>query len=204
MNSNKPLIIGITGGSASGKTLFLEALFARFNQDEITLISQDNYYHPIELQTKDPNGIENFDLPSSINHLKFAEDIQRLIAGETIHLKEYTFNNKGAIPKELTIFPSKILVVEGIFVFHFKEISQLIDLKIFIDATDEIKLQRRIQRDAKERGYDLNDVLYRWENHVRPTYLEFIRPHKMHADLIIPNNQDFQKGLDVLVSYLKK
>ncbi len=199
----KPFIIGITGGSASGKTLFLKELFERFKEGEISLVSQDNYYKPIEEQTKDVNGIENFDLPTAINHTKFSKDIQKLIQGERLELKEYTFNKKDVIPKDIIIEPTKIIVVEGIFVFHFPEVSNLIDLKIFIDATDEIKLNRRIQRDAVERGYDINDVLYRWENHVTPTYNEFIRPHKMHSDLIVMNNQHFRKGLDVLVAYLK-
>lgn len=172
-------------------------------EGEISLVSQDNYYKPIEEQTKDVNGIENFDLPSAINHTKFSKDIQKLITGEKLVLKEYTFNKKDVIPKDIIIEPTKIIVVEGIFVFHFPEVSDLIDLKIFIDATDEIKLNRRIQRDAVERGYDINDVLYRWENHVTPTYNEYIRPHKMHSDLIVMNNQHFRKGLDVLVAYLK-
>mgnify|MGYP000673865718 FL=1 len=95
------------------------------------------------------------------------------------------------------------MVVEGIFVFHFPEVADLLDLKIFIDAKDKIKLKRRIKRDNEERGYDLQDVMYRWKFHVKPTYEEYIRPHKFHADLVIPNNNHFEKGLDVVVSYLK-
>ena len=199
----RPFIIGITGGSASGKTLFLSRLMEQFKTDDICLLSQDNYYRPIEHQTKDHNGIENFDLPGAIDDQAFAADIERLRNGEVVSRVEYTFNNTEKVPDMLHFHPRKILVVEGIFVFHFPEVAQLLDLKIFIDARDKIKLKRRIKRDNEERGYDLQDVMYRWKYHVKPTYEEFIRPHKRSCDIVIPNNQHFEKGLDVIVSYLK-
>ena len=199
----RPFIIGITGGSASGKTLFLSRLMEQFRMDDICLLSQDNYYRPIEHQTKDHNGIENFDLPGAIDDQAFAADIERLRNGEVVSRVEYTFNNTEKVPDMLHFHPRKILVVEGIFVFHFPEVAQLLDLKIFIDARDKIKLKRRIKRDNEERGYDLQDVMYRWKYHVKPTYEEYIRPHKRSCDIVIPNNQHFEKGLDVIVSYLK-
>ena len=199
----RPFIIGITGGSASGKTLFLSRLMEQFKTDDICLLSQDNYYRPIEHQTKDHNGIENFDLPGAIDDQAFAADIERLRNGEVVSRVEYTFNNTEKVPDMLHFHPRKILVVEGIFVFHFPEVAQLLDLKIFIDARDKIKLKRRIKRDNEERGYDLQDVMYRWKYHVKPTYEEYIRPHKRSCDIVIPNNQHFEKGLEVIVSYLK-
>ena len=199
----RPFIIGITGGSASGKTLFLSRLMEQFQTDDICLLSQDNYYRPIEHQTKDHNGIENFDLPGAIDDKAFAADIERLRNGEVVSRVEYTFNNTEKVPDMLHFHPRKILVVEGIFVFHFPEVAQLLDLKIFIDAQDKIKLKLRIKRDNEERGYDLQDVMYRWKYHVKPTYEEYIRPHKRSCDIVIPNNQHFEKGLDVIVSYLK-
>jgi len=201
--NNHPFIIGITGGSASGKTLFLTRLMEQFDTDDICLLSQDNYYRPKEHQTKDENGIENFDLPSAIDDVAFAADVEKLRSGEIVTREEYTFNNSEKIPNLLHFYPKKILVVEGIFVFHFPEVAKLLDLKIFIDAQDKIKLKRRIKRDNEERGYDLQDVMYRWKYHVKPTYEAFIRPHKRSCDIVIPNNQHFEKGLQVIVSYLK-
>jgi uridine kinase len=204
MSINKrPYIIGITGGSASGKTLFLTRLMEQFETNDICLLSQDNYYRPKEHQTKDENGIENFDLPTAIDDVAFAADVEKLRLGEIVTREEYTFNNSDKIPNLLHFFPKKILVVEGIFVFHFPEVAKLLDLKIFIDAQDKIKLKRRIKRDNEERGYDLQDVMYRWKYHVKPTYEEFIRPHKRSCDIVIPNNHHFEKGLQVIVSYLK-
>lgn len=201
--NNRPFIIGITGGSASGKTLFLTRLLEQFDSEDICLLSQDNYYRPKENQTKDDNGIENFDLPGAIDDVAFATDIKKLSSGEIVTREEYTFNNLNKKTNLLYFYPKKILVVEGIFVFHFPDVAQLLDLKIFIDALDEIKLKRRIKRDNEERGYNLQDVMYRWKYHVKPTYEKFIRPHKRSCDIVIPNNHHFEKGLQVIVSYLK-
>lgn len=201
--NERPYIIGITGGSASGKTLFLQRLMAQFPSEEICLLSQDNYYRPKQDQTKDENGIENFDLPGAIDDEAFAKDVEKLRSGQIVTREEYTFNNSSKVPDILHFYPRKILVVEGIFVFHFPEVAKLLDLKIFIDAQNKIKLKRRIKRDNEERGYDLQDVMYRWKYHVKPTYEEFIRPHKKSCDIVIPNNIHFEKGLEVIVHYLK-
>ena len=98
---------------------------------------------------------------------------------------------------------SEGIYTEGIFVFYFPEISKLLDLKVFIDAQEHIKLKRRIIRDKEERGYDLEDVLYRYEKHVAPTYAKYIKPFKQDADIIVPNNTNFNKSLEILVAYLK-
>ncbi len=199
----KPFIVGITGGSASGKTSFLKSLLNAFSEEEVCLISQDNYYRPREEQPLDENGVHNFDLPESINAYEYARDIQKLRNGEIVYRLEYTYNNPDIVPKTLIFKPAPIIIVEGIFVFYFKEIAELLDLKIFIDAKEHIKLKRRIHRDQVERGYDLSDVLYRYEKHVAPTYERYIEPFKNEADIIIPNNKHFHKPLEMLVSYLK-
>ena len=198
-----PFIVGITGGSASGKTTFLKNLMASFNEDELCLISQDNYYRTLDEVPIDENGVHNFDLPKAMNHQLYAQHINDLREGKQVEQPEYMFNNPNAIPKILVFKPAPIIIVEGIFSFYFKEIEKLLDLKIFIDAKEHIKLKRRIIRDQVERGYDLEDVLYRWENHVFPTYDRFIKPSKIDADLVIPNNKNYNKGLEVVKAYLK-
>lgn len=199
----KPFIVGITGGSASGKTTFLKQLMASFPAEDICLISQDNYYKSKEFQIKDQKGIVNFDLPSSIDEKAYAHDVLRISRGETVQRLEYTYNNPNVTPKMLEFRPAPIVVVEGIFVFYFEEVAKLLDLKVYIDAKEYVKLHRRIVRDQVERGYDLDDVLYRYAHHVAPTYEKYIKPYKNDADMIIPNNIHFEKGLDVLVTYLK-
>ncbi|MBA4298518.1 uridine kinase [Algoriphagus alkaliphilus] len=199
----KPFIVGITGGSASGKTLFLERLLSSFETDEVCLISQDNYYKPRHLQPIDAQGVHNFDTPHSIDFEQYAADIRKIQDGETVLREEYTFNNAAKTPKILSFASAPVVVVEGIFVLYYPELADLLDLKIFIDAKDHIKLKRRIIRDKIERGYDLDDVLYRYEMHVMPTYEKYIKPFKNEADLIVPNNSSFDMALDVIRTYLR-
>lgn len=199
----KPFTIGITGGSGSGKTFFLQNLESRFTNHELCLISQDHYYHPREMQQHDERGIKNFDLPESIDHKQFQLDIQTLKRGEVLKKKEYTFNNPKATPRILEFKPAPVIIVEGLFVQYFPDIEQELDLKIFIEAKDHVKLSRRIKRDNEERGYDLEDVLYRYENHVMPVYETLIKPLKHRADIVIPNNSHFNRALDFLTLAIK-
>jgi uridine kinase len=198
-----PFFVGVTGGSGSGKTYFLTRLVEALGKENVTLVSQDNYYRDRSLQPVDENGITNFDTPDSIDHEQFVHDIQELRAGNEVHKLEYTFNNPAAKPKDLIFRPNPIIIVEGIFVMYYSELVRQLDLKLFIDARTHIKIRRRIQRDRIERGYDLEDVLYRYENHVMPSYERYIHPHKRDADLIINNDTRFDSGLEVVVAFLK-
>ena len=200
---NKPFTIGITGGSGSGKTFFLQGLSSRFKSEEICLISQDNYYWSREQQPVDENGIRNFDLPQSIDYRTFGADLVKLKAGQNVIKKEYTFNNPNTEPKLLEFKSAPVIVVEGLFVQYFEEIERELDLKIFIEAKDHVKLGRRIKRDQVERGYDVDDVLYRYQHHVMPVFESLIEPIKHKADLVIPNNSNFDRALEVLVGYLR-
>ncbi|MFT4737140.1 MAG: uridine kinase [Cyclobacteriaceae bacterium] len=201
---NHPKIIGITGGSGSGKTFFLKKLLATIADHSVSVFSLDNYYLPIEKQEKDSNGIENFDLPSSIDHESFIQDLKKLKNGEDIIIEEYNFNHRDTPPNQIQILSRPVIIVEGIFTFHFKQINELLDLKIFVDAPDYLMLKRRILRDGNERGYDLSDVLYRFEHHVMPAYTKYISPSKKEADIIVPNLDKFDNALEVLSIYLKQ
>lgn len=200
----EPYIIGITGGSGSGKTYLLKCLLDAFKEGQICLVSQDNYYKSRDLQPVDEAGFHNFDTPSSIHYEDYLRDILTLKAGKSVQRIEYTFNNPDVSPQLLSFKPAPIIVLEGIFVFYDPNLLPLIDLKVFIDAHEHVKLKRRIIRDSIERGYDLEDVLYRYEKHVSPAYEKFIKPYKSEADIVIPNNDGFEKGLAVLVAFLKE
>lgn len=191
--------IGITGGSGAGKTYFIKELAKHFREGELCLISQDHYYKPMENQAADTQGIENFDLPSAIDHALFLRDIKSLKKGEALKRKEYTFNNPAAQGKEIEFRPAPVLIVEGLFIQYFSDIDQELDLSIFIDAKDHLKLARRIIRDSQERGYGLEDVLYRYQHHVMPVYERTIEPLRHKADFVIPNNSHFKRALEWLV-----
>jgi uridine kinase len=186
---NKPFLIGIAGGSGSGKTFFLKCFLEHFTPEEVCLVSQDDYYIPVaHTMTAEENKLYNFDLPATVDHAHFENDIVRLINQETIIKTEYTFNNPNAVPKTLEIKPAPILIVEGLFILYFKKIAELLDLKIFIEADNEVALQRRLKRDLVERGYSNDDVLYKWIHHVVPAYQEFLLPFKDECHQLVINN----------------
>src|ERR1700712_3395699 len=119
---NKPYVIGIAGGSGSGKTFFLKCFLEHFTSNEVCLVSQDDYYIPVaHNMTAEENKLYNFDLPATIEHHQFKEDISKLLKGDTVHKKEYTFNNPSLVPKTLEIKPAPIIIVEGLFILYFRE-----------------------------------------------------------------------------------
>ena len=202
---NKPFIIGIAGGSGSGKTFFLKCFLKHFSENEVCLVSQDDYYFPVPPNmTAEENKHFNFDLPDTIDHEHFEDDISKLLNWEPILKKEYTFNNPNIVPKMLEIKPAPILIVEGLFILHFKKISESLDLKIFIDADDDVALQRRIKRDLIERGYSHDDVMYKWINHVVPAYKEFLLPYKDECDQIITNNTHIADDIICITENISK
>ena len=200
----KPFLIGITGGSGSGKTTFIKELRQAFSAQEVCILSQDDYYFPREEQLTDEEGVKNFDLPKSIDKKSFRVDVERLLAGKVVERMEYTFNNEKAEPKMLRFESAPVIIVEGIFVFHFKKIRRLLDLKIFLHAKENLKVIRRIKRDQVERNYPIEDVLYRYEKHVMPTFEQYIEPYMEDADIVVNNNQHFSVGMDVVKGFIRK
>jgi len=188
--SHKPYVIGIAGSSGSGKTFFLNCFLNHFKAGEITLVSQDDYYIPTNTKTQEENKIYNFDIPTSIYRENFYKDIKSLIKGETISKEEYTFNNSLIKPKLLEIRPAPILIVEGLFIYYYDEVNELLDHRIFMDVDEEIALNRRIKRDFIERGYNEDDVIYKWNNHVLPAYHKYLLPFKSICNQVIKNNSN--------------
>ena len=176
---------------------------SKFSTNEVCVVSQDNYYRLRDEQVIDERGIRNFDRPESIDREQFHRDVMRVKRGERIERKEYTYNNPGVQPVNLIINPAPVLIIEGLFVQFFEEIDRELDLRIFMEARAHLKLSRRITRDDKERGYALDDVLYRYEHHVMPVYERLIEPLKHRADLVIPNNGYPGKALDVLAKVIR-
>jgi len=200
---SKPFIIGITGGSGSGKTTFIKKITEAFSKEQVCIISQDDYYRPIDEQFVDNQGVENFDLPTSIDEAAFVNDVKKLISGEVITKEEYCFNNDKSTAKTLTFQPAPVIIVEGLFIFYYQKMMELLDLKVFIDAKENLKVIRRIKRDRVERNYPLDDVLYRYQYHVLPAFEKYIEPYRNDCDLIINNNENFDRGLEVMTGFLR-
>jgi uridine kinase len=202
VNKVNHTLIGIAGGSGSGKTTFLRAIFERYNSSQVALVSQDNYYLPKSDQVIDKNGVTNFDLPTSIDRAHFFRDMVDLVQGKSIELLEYNFNNPALAPKTIFVHPAPIIIMEGLFVFHYEEIREQLDLMVYLDAHHESRLERRIRRDAVERGYPEHEVRYQWENHVRPAEKLYLEPYKSQAQLVVDNTHSFDDGLNSLLDFI--
>lgn len=197
-------MIGISGGSGAGKTAFIRALRDLFDEQELGLISEDNYYKPRALQTRDAQGVINFDIPEAIDHEAFIEDLKQLKAHREISREEYTFNNQLAHAKTIVVKPAPVYLVEGLFILHHEDTRSMLDLTVLIHAKDNLKIIRRINRDQLERNYPLEDVLYRYQHHVAPAYEKYIEPYLDELDIIINNNRSFDKGIQLLAAYVRQ
>ncbi len=193
-----PFIIGICGGSGSGKTTLLKRLSETFEGINPSVFTMDNYYFPIEMQQKDENGIVNFDLPTALDQQKLTADLIQLIKGEPIEVKEYFFNSPPDKNVLITIQPSEIIIVEGLFLFHYETVFNTLRYSVYVDVDNEIQLDRRIYRDQESRGYKRSDILYQWENHVLPCYENYIEPYKSNANFIFRNDHRADEDFNTL------
>lgn len=202
--SNNPMIIGMCGGSGSGKTTIMSNLKSALVDQDVCYISLDDYYIPRSEQAVDENGIRNFDLPTSIDAAQVVADLESLTSGQAITKTRYTFNNPDATPESFVLHPSKVYIVEGMFIYHYEKLDAKFDFRIFVELSDVLKLIRRIKRDRQERNYPLEDVLYRYEHHVMPAYKQYIERHRDRCDLILNNKQASDKAVDMLAAYVKQ
>jgi len=202
--NEKPLVIGIFGGSGSGKTTLLRRLSEIFSCHDPSIFSMDNYYRPIEEQFKDENNVVNFDLPTALQGDKLVEDLKSLLKGKEIVVKEYYFNSPPDKNVLLTIRPSRVIIVEGLFLFHFREIPSFLNFSIFVEVDHSIQLDRRLYRDQETRGYRREDILYQWNNHVLPCYEQYIFPYRHQADFIFQNDHRSEREFLRLKEKLKR
>ncbi|WP_430405497.1 uridine kinase family protein [Fluviicola sp.] len=196
------MIIGICGGSGSGKTTLLKRLAAFYGELHPTVFSMDNYYLPIEQQLLDENGQVNFDLPTALDRDRLVKDLRDLKEGKSIEVKEYHFNappNKNVL---ITLDPSPIIIVEGLFLFEYAEVYELLDFSIFMDVDPEIQLDRRLYRDQETRGYSRAAIMYQWKYHVMPCYQKYLFPYMHLADFIFENDQQADLEFERLIQML--
>ena len=192
------LIIGIAGGTGCGKTTVVQQIIEQLPQDEVAVISQDAYYKDLSHLTKAERGQVNFDHPNSIDFELLIQHIEALRAGKSIEIPVYSFVEETRLSETKTTAPKKVIIVEGILVLSNPKLRELFDMKIYVHADSDERLIRRLQRDIKERGHDLEKVLFRYQNAVKPMHNEFIEPSKEFADIIIPNNNYNTVAVDMV------
>ena len=203
MTNKIPYIVGVTGGSASGKTSFLKEIGRLFRPEEVCILSQDNYYKTATAHQKDENGHINYDLPECIDLDTFKADMLLLKAGQTVKRREYRFQHEEQMGDWLTFNPAPILIIEGLFIFYRDDISVHFDLKLFVEAQEELQLERRLKRDTLERNIPAEFVKYQWDNHVMPAYRKYLEPYRSEADIVINNNKHFNHSLKVIEDHFR-
>jgi uridine kinase len=198
------MVIGICGGSGSGKTTLLRRLSLHFKDIKPSIFSMDNYYKPIQHQLVDENGQVNFDLPTALFKKKLISDLQELKSGNPIEVVEYHFNAPPDKHVLITVNPSELIIVEGLFSFHYEEVKAMIDFSIFIDVDLDVQLDRRLYRDQETRGYSRDSIMYQWDNHVLPCYKNYLEPYKEGSDFIFRNDANADQDFETLISILDK
>lgn len=183
------LIIGITGGTGSGKTTVVKQILNELSEEDICIISQDSYYNDTSDMSYEDRTKINFDHPKSIDFKLLTQHVKELKKGNPIEQPVYSFVEHNRTQKTITTHPKKVVIVEGILIFNNPELRELFDIKIYVHADSDERLIRRVKRDIAERGRDLDEVLNRYQSTLKPMHQQFIESTKEYADIIIPNNK---------------
>jgi len=192
------LIIGIAGGTGSGKTTVVNQILNELPTQEVTVISQDSYYNKNDHLSYEERCNINFDHPRAIDFELLIKHLKKLKKGSTIEQPIYSFVTHNRSSDTVKTHPRKVVIVEGILIFINKELRDLIDIKVFVHADSDERLIRRLKRDIKERGRDLDEVLLRYQVTLKPMHQEFIEPTKNYADIIIPNDKYNTVAVDIV------
>jgi uridine kinase len=198
-----PVIIGISGRSGSGKTTIVQGLTEQMGREVLTVHTMDNYYIPREEQIIDSKNYRNFDLPESFYRERFYQDLVSLKGGRKVSLVEYVYNNETD-PRVIEITPAPVILVEGLFIYHYTRVRAMLDLKILVDIDFQEAYRRRKDRDQRERNYQISEISHRYENHAEPAYLSFIEPFRSEMDLVLVNDQEPQRSIDRIRAYIEK
>ncbi|MDX9947417.1 MAG: uridine kinase [Bacteroidales bacterium] len=198
------LIVGIAGGTGSGKTTVVKKVMGNFPSERVVVIPQDAYYKdnghiPLEERQK-----VNFDHPDSLEFSLLIDHLEKLREGQTIEMPIYSYLTCLRSKETISVKPARVVVVEGIMILCDSRLRDMFDIKVFVDADADDRLGRVIQRDIVERGRSVMAVLERYHETVKPSHLQFIEPSKRYADIIIPGGGDNQVGIGVLVSIIEK
>jgi uridine kinase len=192
------LIIGIAGGTGSGKTTVVHQIMNELPDTEVGVISQDSYYKETHNLSYDERALINFDHPRSIDFELLEKHLKALKAGETIDQPVYSFIQHNRTHDTVSTHPRKVMIVEGILILTNPELRELFDIKIYVHADSDERLVRRLKRDISERGRDIDEVLTRYQNTLKPMHEQFIEPSKAFADIIIPNDKYNTVAIDVV------
>ncbi len=199
----KPFVIGVAGGTGSGKTTVVRTLVEQLGGDQVVIIEHDSYYHPDSSLSLPERAKINYDHPDSLETSLLVEHLGRLRRGEPVEIPIYDFATHSRREETRRVEPRKVIIVEGILVLCEADLRHLMDLRIFVSTDDDVRFIRRLQRDLVERGRTAQSVINQYLSTVKPMHLQFVSPSKRYADLIIPGDGQIQIAIEVLVAKLR-
>ena len=200
---NNILVIGIAGGTGSGKTTLMNNLIETF-KDDVTLLSHDNYYKRHDDLTYEQRCGLNYDEPAALETDLMAVHLDQLRQGQAIDCPVYDFTQHNRSNETIRIVPKRVIIVEGILIFENKELRDLMDIRIFVDTDADVRLCRRILRDVRERGRTLESVLSQYQNTVKPMHEMYVEPSKKYANIIVPEGGKNHVALDMITGRIKR
>jgi len=200
---DRPTIIGVAGGSGSGKTTVVREIVRALGADDVAVIHHDSYYRDRPELDQDGAGAINFDHPESLETSLLVQHLARLGRGEPVDIPVYDFRTHRRLPETRRVRPARAVIVDGLLIFADPALRELMHIKVFVDADADLRLMRRLRRDIVERGRDLHSVLEQYRTTVRPMHLEFVEPSKRWADVIIPRGAHNAVALDMLVTKVR-
>lgn len=198
-----PLLLGIAGGTASGKTLVADSVVRSLGSNEVVIIDQDSYYRDLGHLSPEERRAINFDHPDAFDRELLLRDMETLLRGQPIEKPVYDYVNHTRTPRTQRIEGHRVIILEGILILEDPALRKLMDIKVFIDTDADVRLIRRIRRDVKERGRSLDAILAQYESQVRPMHEQFIAPCKRYADIIIPEGGENMVAIDLLVTKVR-
>ncbi|MCD5538816.1 uridine kinase [Lactobacillus delbrueckii subsp. lactis] len=202
MAKQKPLVIGIAGGSGSGKTTVSKEISKRLPADRVLILTEDAYYNDNSALSMDERKKINYDHPNAYDTDLLIEKLQDLLDGKAIEMPTYNFNILSRAKDTIHVEPADIIILEGILVLASEELRKFMDIKLFVDADDDIRFIRRLQRDTQERGRSIDWIISQYLATVKPSYNQFVEPSKKYADIIIPQGGENQVAIDMVSSKL--
>ena len=201
----KATIIGISGGSGSGKTRLVKNILKEINNAKVTSIDVDSYYKDLSDIPLEERHANNFDHPKSIDFKLLYDDLNNLLNNKTIHIPIYNYKTHTRKKDEFIEKKGvKVIILEGILALYDEKIRNLMSMKIFVDTPSDVRLLRRIKRDVNKRGRTIESVMEQYNNSVKPMFLKFVKPTKDYADLIVPNGGKNKISIDTIVTNIKK
>lgn len=198
-----PVVIGIAGGSGSGKSTVLQHIIRAFGTDPIAVLDHDAYYRDLSHLPPDERAQFNFDHPEALETDLMCEHLDALTTGEAIEKPVYDFTTHTRKNETETVQPRPVILIEGILVLAERSLEKRMDIRIYVDAADDIRLMRRIRRDMEERGRTIEGILRQYERTVRPMHLEFVEPSKREADVIIPRGGHNEVAIEMVMSRIQ-